>query len=143
MFEPDIPPEKEKVSFERLSTEPSTQKEAPPSRTYALGAVRTTVIGLDKSKHPSKSSVFNPPSRPTRPSSYDKCHTKQVPTPASSKSTPNKAFLVGGIPKMLFWSSVTTNVLFEPDIPPEKEKVSFESISADPSTQKVAPPSRT
>ncbi len=55
-----------------------------------------------------------PAAKPVKPSAKDKCHTKQVPKPAPSKST---TLGIGGKPKIFPWSSVTTHWLFAPLLP--------------------------
>ena len=89
-----------------------------PASAVAPG-LRTTLIGFERLKHPSKSFALAPIVAPINPSSKDKCHTKHVPAPAPSKSIPFTASNVPGNPRILPLESVTTNVLLAPMISPD------------------------
>ena len=79
----------------------------PPS---VIPSNLVTVIGLDKSKHPDRSLAFIPTSAPVISPLKLKCHTKQTPTPAPSKSNGGAA----GNPNISPVASVITHAELSP-----------------------------
>ena len=100
MFIPVLPLS---VIPETLSATPSTQKvngppsTIPPDTPAIPQSIRLTAIELLNEKHPSRSDALAPTSAPVISPSNERCHTRQVPNPAPSKST---AANVGGRPKI-------------------------------------------
>ncbi len=117
-----------------VSVLPSSRAMLPASALY-----RTTVIGLDRSKQPTRSLAFSPMASPSSPSSKARYQIRQVPGPAPLRSN---GPLLSGMPRIRPWSSVMMKVALLPEVAPLMMTSSGSPMSSTQITASVLPSAR-